>query len=574
MSLQIWLPLTKDLRQQGLLNTTVTNNGTTYSSTGGKLGGNYISTATNQTITVNFSNLSTMLANGKTYSLSCWVKPTGTPDNGWVIKLGSNTCGLWWAKSEARWVWNENDNGKRCANPTISGDYTNWHHLAIVVDKTVNGKITTKQYVDGALAANYPGSTWDCSNHSQPAGTVITISPYVSQLNDIRLYNHCLSPMEVKELAKGLVLHYPLNRQGWGQENLLKNSNFLQGTNGMQGYMATSATCTKQTDCMKVVSTSASGGFYTSNFNSITTGDMTTFSADVRADNNMTIYIGTDGSGNGSCQAYTIGTSWQRIHISKAKTTNNPNLRIYGNGTFYTKNLKYELGSIATPWCPNSSDELVTTMDFNSTTEYDCSGFGNNGTRTGTFTWTSNTPKYQVSTTLGNNTTKLHISGLSTTGFANSYSFAWWGKSSTYSGKMHWGFSDGARLNGIYNGNLWNTGDGSNNPLYNPGTTTQVTVPTANVWHHFVMVGDGSTCKVYKDGVLWGQAKTYKAISGTSIYFNGWDSGTSYAYTDGYSMSDFRIYATALSANDVKSLYQNSAYIDNNGNVYGTIHEV
>lgn len=212
MSLQIWLPLTKDLRQQGLSEAIVTNNGTTYLSSGGKLGGTYSATISEQIITIDLANLSTMLANGKTYTLTCWVKPTGTPSSGWVIKLGNNSCGLWWAKSEARWVWNENDNGKRCANPTISADYTNWHHLAIVVDKTVSGKIITQQYVDGVLAAGYPGSTWDCSSHSQPAGTIITISPYVSQLNDIRLYNHCLSPMEVKELAKGLVLHYPLNQ--------------------------------------------------------------------------------------------------------------------------------------------------------------------------------------------------------------------------------------------------------------------------------------------------------------------------------------------------------------------------
>jgi len=75
---------------------------------------------------------------------------------------------------------------------------------------------------------------------------------------------------------------------------------------------------------------------------------------------------------------------------------------------------------------------------------------------------------------------------------------------------MAWGFQNGIRLNGLYNGNLWNTGDSSNNPLYKPGTTTQVSAPTANVWHHFVMTGDGTTCKVYQDGVFWAQAKTFK----------------------------------------------------------------
>ena len=50
---------------------------------------------------------------------------------------------------------------------------------------------------------------------------------------------------------------------------------------------------------------------------------------------------------------------------------------------------------------------------------------------------------------------------------------------------------------------------------------------------------------LYVDGVLYGQAKTYKAISGTSIYINGWDSSTSYC-SDNTDMSDFRIYATCI----------------------------
>ena len=41
MALQVWLPLTKDLRNQGINGATVINNGATYSSTGGKLGGCY-----------------------------------------------------------------------------------------------------------------------------------------------------------------------------------------------------------------------------------------------------------------------------------------------------------------------------------------------------------------------------------------------------------------------------------------------------------------------------------------------------------------------------------------------------
>ena len=171
---------------------------------------------------------------------------------------------------------------------------------------------------------------------------------------------------------------------------------------------------------------------------------------------------------------------------------------------------------------------------------------------------------------LSTTSSKIHISNFPTSGFGNSYSFAWWGKRASNS-PMFWGFSNGIRLNGMYAGTLWNTGDSSDNPIYKPGTTTTITAPSVNVWHHYVMTGDGTTCKLYLDGELYGQAKTYKAISGTSIYINGWDSSTSYCSND-MSMSDFRIYATALSADDVKALYQNEAYVDSNGVVLGPIH--
>ena len=612
MSLRVWLPLTKDLRQQGLDSTTVTQNSGTTISSGGKLG-SCLTATSNATVVVNFSSLAAMLANGKSYSLACWVKITGNvTTNSWIIKLGTNNCGLWWAASTARWVWNENDDGKRCADPTISADTTNWHHLVTTVTKSSNGSTTTaRHYVDGIPATSYEIQTWDNSGNAQPTGTTITISPYAASLNDIRLYDHCLSPMEIKELAKGLVLHYPLNRQGWGQENLLLNTQVLtpnsststkncsQRGSSVRQLRSDGFYEAKCTAAWQGLSTWANaqnlvvGQKYTYSFYFYTNGSTKSLSfypmmynSSGTRDTSSTLPVSVDGSAyqNGNARAFGIFSNtipirhyvtfeWNSTMASIISNGGTIELSIQVHGTFNSGEYgcvyapKLEIGDKMTPWCPNIAD--TNNMGLNSTTEYDCSGFCNNGTRTGTFTWTSDTPKYAVSTHIGTTSSKIHISNFPTSGFGNSYSFAWWGKRSSNS-PMFWGFSDGIRLNGMYGGTLWNTGDSSNNPIYKPDTTTTITAPSVNVWHHYVMTGDGTTCKLYVDGILYGQAKTYKAISGTSIYINGWDSGTSYC-SDNTDISDFRIYATALLADDVKSLYQNCATIGPDGTIYGQI---
>ena len=128
-----------------------------------------------------------------------------------------------------------------------------------------------------------------------------------------------------------------------------------------------------------------------------------------------------------------------------------------------------------------------------------------------------------------------------------------------------WGFSNGNRLN-LYMSNsgnnfYWNTGDGNNNVL---GTVKPSDYK--NAWHYFAMTGDGTKAKLYIDGEYVASATTYKAVTGTIIYMNGWDSSTSYNCNG--KISDFRIYATTLSSEDIKALYQVGASIDKDGNMY------
>lgn len=131
----------------------------------------------------------------------------------------------------------------------------------------------------------------------------------------------------------------------------------------------------------------------------------------------------------------------------------------------------------------------------------------------------------------------------------NNFSISWWANG-TYGGTMMWGIYP---FNPLYNLCL-NVGDGNENPWYRPGTTTQITAPSNNVWHHFVVTGDGSSNKLYIDGVHYGTSKTYRGCSGTSLILNGWSMASSYNWNG--KMCDFRIYNNVLTADEVLQIYK------------------
>ena len=148
MSLQVWLPLTKDLRNQGLANVTVTNNGATYSSTGGKLGGCYTFDG-NDYIRISMpSTMTTILG----CTVAAWVKSTSS-----TLALGGISQDLsnytapcvtlytsgWQFTSTARSGYGYVSGGT-IANTSV------WHHVACTIG--TDGAINT--YLNGSLVAS------------------------------------------------------------------------------------------------------------------------------------------------------------------------------------------------------------------------------------------------------------------------------------------------------------------------------------------------------------------------------------------------------------------------------------
>ena len=85
-----------------------------------------------------------------------------------------------------------------------------WHHLALTYSNTkhefklwVDGICEkTQSYTNSSFASKVSIFDWSITHNSyHPA----------CSLNDVRIYDHCLSDKEVEEISKGLILHYKLD---------------------------------------------------------------------------------------------------------------------------------------------------------------------------------------------------------------------------------------------------------------------------------------------------------------------------------------------------------------------------
>ena len=596
MSLQVWLPLTKDLRQQGVSNVTVTNNGATYSSTGGKLGGCYNFTTTSwQRITFPYS-----LANKSEFSVCLWIKIPGTTITG--FPFGFCHSGDYW-----QFITYNNSVGIRDNASGSTGtrkDYSlgsfvanQWTHLAF----TYNAG-TLKTYKDGVLfSTNSTGGTAmnDYTIAGSGLGEPITNSSsyyFNGSINDFRVYDHCLSPIEVKKLSQGLILHYPLNRQGFGQENLITQAmidadpwkSAIQGSYTIDGKMGWILA--------NNILYSKSGGGTNNIFPGLTYDTNTQYTIsfkwrdDYRTDGkSSSLYIRfkySDGTYSQVISSKDYNYWKEEVMTSTAGKAVTAITTTYGNGgNLLFTDLKLEKGTIKTPTSPIVNSDLYNSMGLNSTTEYDCSGYCNNGEyyaydTNGLISYTSDTPKYNVSTHIASaNPTQNAASG---TRYLYGHceltnptqmSVAFWLKPITggYGGTTSNGqgyfcttnyeYGD-TNVGTDYQASAMNHRDGAVN-MNDSASTTQCNVtfyPTIGEWHHYVYTYDGQVGRGYKDGVQiataqFSAAKTLDSFIGVVIGFSR--AGGVWRRNDAC-YSDFRIYATALSAEDVKQLYNSN----------------
>lgn len=213
MSLQVWLPLTKDLRNQGLA--TITTTGTPVFKDTGKLG------AKSLDLNTRISFNCPALANKQTFSMTIWAKVNedSTLSTNWVDVIGFTDAKADGTTGQLRWETcygsgyttrgiSSHDNATYATGTNfgsiIGANKGVWYHMACTVNVEAN---EIKEYCNGELIHTITPN----GGHLTGAFWLGQTGQINGEVQDVRIYDHCLSPQEVKEISKGLVLHYPLS---------------------------------------------------------------------------------------------------------------------------------------------------------------------------------------------------------------------------------------------------------------------------------------------------------------------------------------------------------------------------
>ena len=548
MSLQVWLPLNGNLNNQGLSEVTVTNSGATVASNG-KTGSCYL---VNSDKKISFSSYPWMTMKPQ-YNFSCffWVKRT---TSGWLF-----ACSAWEFMLRPSFIQvHLAGNGQYPARYTATFDTNTWYHLGFTWSGT-EGKL--RLYLNGSLVA-----TSDVpSSASYDIASSFNI-PYDGPryINDFRLYDHCLSAKEVKEISKGLVCHYKLDNKGFGNPNLITTMS-TGGRTALNGKYGLNADFSQNLDTYGYFNVSPAlelNSTYTLSFDvsNFPVGSIWNFSLW----NNSNYFI-KDITKDGH-YTYTFVPSESKLPsgYSLTKFLFDDGSRTNPSGMVYFTNFKIEKGPVATPWCPHTSDSMYTSLGLDSTMESDCSGLSNNGTKIGGLSSSTNplSIRYESCYDFDGNTGSIQIPNLSTLVPSGEFTMNCW----------------------IYHDNTWSSkgyetifGGPSGFELEAKNTSTNAPVLHAwswgkgtatyelNKWNMITMTRNASETKFYINGELkiTGSAGT---IPSGNYFIGAWNTSSQQNYKG--KISDFRLYSTVLSTEDIKTLYNTSASVDKNGNMY------
>lgn len=602
MALRVWLPLNGSLENKGISDLKVANIQYNVAiDNNGKIGKCY----TNSGTTV--STVTPISISSKAFSMSAWVR-LNTRRNNWCRAFGvagdDTYAGL---------ACEHTDGSKIGFHfyKTIDGTNTNifdiypttqvigeWVHWTMCYDG-----IKYYIYKNGILLAsnnaNKSNIKFDMNKLYLFGGASGTSSK--CSLNDVRIYDHCLSPLEVKEISQGLVLHYKLdNCVNDGNDNLLLRTKmdadaqaefapastdptelfrYDGGNAGLHTFSETDGggfedTITLSTaENLGIAFVRANSelnldpnSYYTLSCEAKCTSASKKLEIGTSYRNTSNAWIWRNGP---NAQSFTDTDTWQTFQYT-FKPDSDISYICYGftvlgstNGTdtFTIRHCKLEKGSVATKWSPAPEEGII----FNKIV--DSSGYGNDGILSQRKLYLSSDskrynksiylPKEKYTTSPGFYFPMLieHVDIPESTlclWVKPEYKIPGYG-SYIYDGYFEVWIVDTDKLN-----------------LTMYTTTSYLSSKphiTFNEWNFISLV--------YKDKILYGYVngeyidsfalQDYEHIYPTQI-------AGKYHHLGSYfvgKMNDIRLYHTALSAEDIATLYHTPAQVDNLGGIHG-----
>jgi hypothetical protein len=570
MALQIWLPLNGNLNNQGLNTYTISNTGVIDSL--GKIGSCYSYSKQYTLISGD------IISNLSKFSISCWVYLTNastynifTSENSsgyWQFLLGNNSIKVRDSVSGL--------SGSRIEKTITAIPSSVWVHVTVVYDEGV-----VKVYQNGVLKDTltfHSGATMNTHDKMYiGADGLNNTSSYPGncKINDFRVYNHCLSDKEVSEISKGLILHYKLSENYQTLNNSFKYPTFntSSGHGGWSHWAPSNNT-----------------GTYSQNTNrEYIYRDTQTYSHYFEHKSGANYYICYQSpafeGGYRSAQAIIKMPNGEdpRGHVLFSHNANvgtNPPTTFtqLGDGFWLMKHEGFQQdGSndlvsiyithnkgvyISEAYLEN--DKKVCSDIFSTNNNViDCSGYTREGEIIGNLTTNSDTPRYDYVTSFDG---KSYIQITSPSVEVRSVSF--WAKWNSIPSGQSVVFVDQKSKMGF---GLMSTGILCSCNGISTNTFNKTSI-VANKWYHFVIVNTG-TAPTSKNRDLFINGVKQIPTSNTSDWTFDIDYlqvGKRSTTSDGFvgSISDFRMYVTPLTDNDVMDLYSTSTSVDNFGNLH------
>lgn len=602
MSLQVWLPLTSEtIENKGTSNLDFSTSVAMDLVDDGKIGKCYYRNGSGVIRSELFNVSSTTQM-----SICIWTKmPVDYTTNGYIGGLTAGTSSNFMFYNVGATSIRLYIDGSYRISYTHGWAANEWHHLSATYDGAV-----ANLYIDGALVGTATGS-WTIpqeerimlGGRSNNASGQLGVQRN-NYYNDFRYYDNCLSAAEVKEISQGLVLHYKLDDDKENQwnynatipaNNVYSNPTFESGSGWSHwGQSGSSHSSGQNSDKQYIFNKNYSYSHY--------------ISEDAGTEKYYYLYQTKDSPGGArSLQCILKEENSIPITSSIVQPTLNSrtggaaagiwtSIKYLGDGFYYCKyenviqsqqtgtnalfGIRVYSGYkiyVSEMYLENS--ETCTSI-FSNDIIQDSSGYEHNGQEINSPILTSNSIRYSFAKQF--NGTDQYIRCFRGGMVRDSITVNIWGYQET------WEASPGRMVSCTQTGG-WNFEESNSQIVFACGigesTNTYKNASWGNHsfsmlssgWHMFTGTYDGYITKLYVDGELVASSSTntekiplfYHTSNGVFI---GAEAGTNQntpttPYFNGI-LSDFRIYATALTNDDILTLYHTAAKIDNLQNLH------